>query len=69
MLVFATKIPIKSDVTEQMFIDICAEWVYGSPHYHNIDIKYDISNHCDYEIVKDNGTWMYGHSYYLKKNE
>ena len=54
MLVFATKIPIKSDVTEQMFIDICAEWVYGSPHYHNIDIKYDISNHCDYEIVKDN---------------
>lgn len=54
MLVFATKIPIKPDVDEKKFIDLCAEWVYGSPHYHNIEIEYDISTHSDYEITKEN---------------
>lgn len=54
MLVFATKIPVKSDVDEKKFIDLCAEWVYGSPHYHNIEIKYDITTHADYEVAKDN---------------
>lgn len=54
MLVFATKIPVNSDVDEKKFIDLCAEWVYNSPHYHNIEIKYDIATHSNYEVSKDN---------------
>ncbi len=54
MLVFTTKIPVKSTLTEKMFIDLCTEWVYGSPHYHNLEIKYDVSAHEDYEITKEN---------------
>ncbi len=54
MIVFTTKIPIKSTVTEQMFVDLCAEWIYRSPHYHNLKIEYDISSHNDYEIELNN---------------
>jgi len=54
MLIFATKIPVNSNVDEKKFIDLCAEWVFGSPHYHNIKIEYDITTHNDYEISKDN---------------
>ncbi len=56
MIVFATKIPVKAQMTEQNFIDLCAEWVLDSPHYHGLIIDYDVYSHKDYEISCDNIT-------------
>ena len=58
MLLFSTKIPVYPDMSEEEFIYICSEWVYNSPHYHNIEINYDLSKKEDYSIEKDNITCM-----------
>jgi len=66
MLVFSTKLPLKSDITQEMCVQLFIEWVTGSAHYHLSKIPYDISSHEDYHIEKDNISFSIGH--YIDKN-
>lgn len=58
MLVFTSKIPVIDKMTKEDFVSLCSEWVYSSPHYHQIKIEYDIEKD-DYEISKENITCQF----------
>ena len=60
MLVFTSKIPVKSEMTNEDFIELCTKWVYGSPHYHKLMMKYSIEKE-NYEINKENITCQFTH--------
>ena len=40
MLVFTTKIPLKSDVTAENIYTLIKQWLTSSPHYNIFDITY-----------------------------
>lgn len=60
MLVFTSKIPVINEMTKENFISLCSEWVYTSPHYHQIKIEYNLKKE-DYEISKENITCQFTH--------
>ena len=66
MLIFSTKIPVYNDMTEEEFINLCAEWAYNSPFYHNIEINYNLESKEDYFVNKENISCII--SYYKDKN-
>jgi hypothetical protein len=61
MLVFSTKIPLKSDVTQETCLRLFVDWVTRSPNYPIDSIPYDFSSREDYKIESENITFSIGH--------
>lgn len=61
MLVFSTRLPLKSEVTQQDCLGQFAEWVKGSPHYQVDELDFDVNSHDDYDYTKDNVSFSVRH--------
>ena len=61
MLVFSTRFPLKSDVTQEECLNIFIDWIIESPHYNISNIEYDVSSHKDYEYASSLATVSFRH--------
>ena len=57
MLVFTTRLPLKSEITEQDCLNLFVEWVKGSPHYHMESLCFNVDSHEDYEYTDGDVTF------------
>ena len=61
MLVFSTRIPIKTEVTRQDCLELFWEWLNNSPHYLTDGICFDASSNDDYDFIGENFTFSVRH--------
>lgn len=61
MLVFSTRIPLKSQITQEDCLKVFIDWIIESPHYAIDEIAYDISSHKDFEYSKGTITVSFRH--------
>lgn len=61
MLVFSTKLPLKSDVSYQTCIELFIQWITQSEHYPINSISYDINSHSDFTVTDGTVTFSISH--------
>lgn len=61
MLVFSTRLPLKSNVTQKECIELFIKWIVESKHYPIYDIQYDPDSQEDYECTEGNITFSIRH--------
>lgn len=61
MLVFSTRLPLKSEVTHQDCLRMFTEWVNGSKHYPTDGLYFDVDSYEDYDYTNDNITFSIRH--------
>lgn len=53
MLVFSTRLPLNDSITRQQILQLCLDWISGSPHYDVHDLHYDPVSLNDADYAND----------------